>query len=199
MSYTDEVEQSVTNVSQRNLIIECIARNCCHMVATNKEMQRQARKDHDLISNSTDQDQKSVTTPRNPPYQRPLTGCNETYKTVGWRTRHKRSVQPQCTIIDKGRAAPIDVTVESQRSTANEISPAQIVVVPIDIDARVTDSREIFCWPLCSKTYFVQKSLQNHCTRVHGWSNTRNQAKRGGETGGSHARNQISTCASGRR
>ena len=131
------------------------------MFATIKKMPRHVRNDHDLTSNSTDHDQETVTTPRKPLYQCPLTGCNKTYNTVGWWTRHMRNVHPQCTIIDEGGAAPIGVTVESERSTTNDVSPAQVVVVPNDIDASVTDSREIFSCPLCSKTYFVKK---NHTT-----------------------------------
>ena len=138
LAYTDEVDQSATTFRQRNLTLECMARNCCRISVTDKEMLRHVRNDHDLTSNSTDHDQESVTTPRNPPCQCPLTGCNKTYKTVGWWKRHMRYVHPQSTIIDEDSAAPIDVTVESERSNKKEIYPAQVDVIPHDIEASVT-------------------------------------------------------------
>ena len=58
LAYTDEVDASVTSVGQTNLTIECIARNCCRLFATNNEMRRHVRIYHDPTCNSTDQDKK---------------------------------------------------------------------------------------------------------------------------------------------
>ena len=172
--------------------MECMARNSCRLFATNKEMQRHTRNDHYLTCQSTDHFQESVTTPRNPPYQCPLTGCNKTYKTVGWWTGHMRSVHPQCTIVDEGSAAPIDVT-ESERSTTKQFSPAQVVVVPKDMESSETDSREIFSCPSAQRL-ILSRSPQNHCARVHGWPYTRNQATRGRDWRLSSLKTHLQPC-----
>ena len=96
-------------------------------------MQRPMRK---VLCNFQAIDQDTVTTPRNPPYQCLLTGYNKTNKTLGWWTRHMKSVYPHPAksrkILDEGSANPIDATFESERSTSKEVSPAQVVVVPKD-------------------------------------------------------------------
>ena len=95
---------------------------------------------------------------------------------------------PTCTILD-------EVNVKWERSDTKEVSPAQVVVVLNDMEASEIDSREIFSCPFCLKTYFVKKIFQNNCTRVCGWSYTRNQARSGRETGCSQTQKNTSICA----
>ena len=81
--YIEEVDSSKTNAGQRNLTIERRARRSYRMFTRNREMQRNMRNDQDLTCNTTDQDQETLTTSKNKPYQCPLMGCNRIYKTVG--------------------------------------------------------------------------------------------------------------------
>ena len=83
------------NLSERPQIVECSMKNCSRMFATTKEMNWHVRTDHDVTTMESELDPEMIVIPITTLLCCPLSGCNKSYKTVGWWKAHMRNAHPQ--------------------------------------------------------------------------------------------------------
>ena len=95
-----------------------------------------------------------IVIPTTTPLCCPLSGCNNSYKTVGWWKAHMKKAHPQC------------VLVESDMKVANTDEP----VAQTSSDITVDNSSQVFQCPKCARQYNANKSLVNHCYEKYDWS-----------------------------
>ena len=159
------------NLSERPQIVECSMKNCSRMFATTKEMNWHVRTDHDVTTMESELDPEMIVIPTTTLLCCPLSGCNKSYKTVGWWKAHMRNAHPQCVVVES------DMKVASTQESAAQASS----------DITVDNSSQVFQCPKCAQQYNVKKSLVNHCYEKHGWSYSKGrEVGRRGTRGSQH-------------
>ena len=116
MKYSDKVDTTIKSVGERPQIVECSMKNCSRMFATTKEMNRHVRTDHDVTTMQPEIDPEMIVIPTTTPLCCPLSGCNKSYKTVGWWKAHMRNAHPQGVVVEG------DIKVASTRESAAQAS-----------------------------------------------------------------------------
>ena len=154
MKYSEKVDTTIKSVGERPQIIECSMKSCIRMFATTKEMNRHVRTDHDVTTMESELDPEVIVIPTTIPLCCPLSGCNKSYKRVGWWKAHMRNAHPQCVVVES------DMKVASTQESAAQASS----------DLTVGTSSQVFQCPKCARQYNVMKSLVNHYYEKHGWS-----------------------------
>ena len=149
MKCSDKVDTTIKSVGERPQIVECYMKNCGRIFATTKEMNRHVRTDHDVTTMESELDPEMIVLSTTTPLCCPLSGCNKSYKTVGWWKAHKSKAHPQCVVVESD-------TLESAAQASSDVT--------------VDNSSQGFQCPKCAQHYNVKKSLVNHCYEKHGRS-----------------------------
>ena len=101
MKYSDKVDTTKKSVGERPQIVECSMKNCSRLFATKKEINRHVRIDHDITTMELELDPEMIVIPTiTTPLCCSLSGCNKSYKTVGWWKAHMRNAHPQCVVVE---------------------------------------------------------------------------------------------------